>query len=203
MTTVSITYQSYINPSPDGKLLGSNVWYISNAQTITVNRNHGRKTTWANFTSIPIWGSESQFDIDITFTECIPGGGVLQEFLVGVCRWQNYKPALVYGKWTENHTLTYGIPCEIRPMSIQNMQTKILFGGTIYKILRVWEWQVISSLLHSSIKNIPLVTDYLRKRYPSLRIQGSNKYPSQRLNPNNPHIVSTHPPPGSASVVMT
>ena len=119
---------------------------------------------------------------------------MLREFLVGVCRWQNYKPALVYGKWTENHTLTYGIPCEIRPMSIQNMQTKILFGGTIYKILRVWEWQVISSLLRSSIKNIPLVTDYLRKRYPSLRIQGSKKYPSQRLIPTNPHIVSTPPP---------
>ena len=135
-----------------------------------------------------------------TTSHCSPGG-VLREFLVGVSRWQNDKPTLVYGKWTENHTLTYGIPCEIRPMSIQNMQTKMLFGGTIYKILRVWEWQVISSLLHSSIKNITLVTDYLRKRCPSLRIQGSNKYPSQRLNPNNPHIVST--PPGSASVLMT
>ena len=102
--------------------------HISNAQIITYKyRNQGIqgcKTTWANFRSIPIRGSESQLDIDITFTECIPSRGELREFLVGVCRWQNYKPALVYGKWTENHTLTYGVPCEIRPRSIQNMQTK-------------------------------------------------------------------------------
>ena len=41
--------------------------------------------------------------------------------------------------WTENHTLIYGISCEIRPMYIQNMQKKMLFGGTIYNILRIWE----------------------------------------------------------------
>ena len=120
-------------------------------------------------------------------------GGVLPEFMVGVCRWQNYKLALVYGKWTENHTLTYEIPCEIRSMSIQNIQTKMLFGGTMYKILPNWEWQVISSLLHGSIKIRPFATNYLRKWYPSLRIQGSNKYPSQRLTPNNPHVVSNPP----------
>ena len=53
--------------------------------------------------------------------------GVLREFLVGVCRWQNDKPTLVYGKWTENHTLIYGISCEIRPMSIQNMQKNVVW----------------------------------------------------------------------------
>ena len=145
MTTASITYQSYIESKPRWKttqlkrLTHTHFQCTDHHLQIQKQGIQGCKTTWANFRSIPIRGSESQLDIDITFTECIPGGGVLQEFLVGVCRWQNYKPALVYGKWTENHTLTYGIPCEIRPMSIQNMQTKMLFGGTIYKILRVWE----------------------------------------------------------------
>ena len=56
-----------------------------------------------------------------TTSHCSPGG-VLREFLVGVSRWQNDKPTLVYGKWTENHTLIYGISCEIRPISIHDMQ---------------------------------------------------------------------------------
>ena len=80
-----------LNQSPDGKLLGSNVWHthISNAQIITYKyRNQGIqgcKTTWANFRSIPIRGSESQLDNDITFTEWIPSrGGASRIFGRGV-----------------------------------------------------------------------------------------------------------------------
>ena len=54
-------------------------------------------------------------------------GAVLREFLVGVSRRQNDKPTLVYEICTENHTLIYGISCEIRPMSIHNMQKNVVW----------------------------------------------------------------------------
>ena len=101
-----------------------------------------------------------------------PGVGVLREFLVGVSRWQNDKPTLVYEKWNENHTLIYGIFCEIRPMDIVNKQNKYClevqfirfygFGNDNSHILVHVERNlcVISSLLHSSTKKIPLATDF-------------------------------------------
>ena len=81
----------------------------------------------------------------------LPRGGALRKFLTGVCRPQNEKPTLLYGKLVEKYTLIYGIYFKNIPLSTENILNEYIqaIQSTIANMLVIYISSIGRSVLFS------------------------------------------------------